>query len=148
MTLMKINNGIRRPVTTFPFQSNVFGDFFNDSEIGNLFKTSMPAVNISESETAFDLELSAPGFKKDEFKIDVEENTMTISAKTEEEIKEKNKGYKRKYFKKSEFSRVFTLPESVDLEKIVANYDNGILNISLPKLEEAKVKKAKSIRVS
>ena len=146
MTLMKINKGIRRPISTFPFQPNIFNDFFN--ETNDFFKASTPAVNISESDTSIDLEVSAPGYEKNDFKIDVVENTMTISAETQEEINEKKKRYTRKEFKRSAFSRVFTLPETVNLDKIEAKYDNGILNINLPKLEEAKIKKAQNIRVS
>jgi len=148
MTLMKINKGIRRPMSTSSFPSNIFSDFFNDVEASDIFKTSMPAVNIAESEKSFDLEVSAPGFKKNDFKIDVDVNTMTISAESEEEIKDENKRYTRKEFKRTEFSRVFTLPESVNMEKIEAKYDNGILNIILPKLDEAKAKKTQNIQVS
>ena len=145
---MKINKEIRRPISTFPFQSNILNDFFNDAEANSIFNTTVPAVNISESETSFDIEVSAPGFAKNDFKIDVVENTMTISAEFQEEIKEEKKRYTRKEFKKSEFSRVFTLPESINLEKIEAKCDNGILHINLSKLEEAKIKKAQNIRVS
>lgn len=145
---MKINKGIRRPMSMSPFQSNIFNDFFNDTEANDLFKANLPAVNISESDTAFNLEVNAPGFAKNDFKIDVVENTMTISGEAQEEINEEKKRYTRKEFKKSEFSRVFTLPETVNLEKIEAKYDNGILHINLPKLEEAKVKKAHNILVS
>ncbi|NNC86319.1 MAG: Hsp20/alpha crystallin family protein [Bacteroidia bacterium] len=135
-------------MSTFPFQSNIFSDFFNDVETSDLFKNTMPAVNIAESETSFNLEVSAPGYNKNDFKIDVDDNTMTISAENQEEIKDENKRYTRKEFRRTEFSRVFTLPESVDLEKIEAKYDNGILNINLPKLDEAKAKKTQNIRVS
>jgi HSP20 family protein len=145
---MKINKGIRRPLSTFPFQTNFFNDFFNDTEMGDLYKSSVPAVNIAETDKAFNLELSAPGFEKNDFKIDVEENVMTISAEHKEEINEENKRYTRKEFKQTSFERSFTLPDTVNMEAIDAKYDNGILKINLPKLEEAKVKKAQKIQVS
>src|SRR6185437_8162780 len=97
-----------------------------------------PAVNISENKERFEVSLAAPGMKKADFNIDVERNTLTISAETKAEKEEKDERYTRKEYSYSSFSRSFTLPEGVNKDKIDASYDNGVLTLSLPKTEDAK----------
>ena len=82
--------------------------------------------------------LAAPGLKKDEIKIDVEGNMLTISSEKEEKIEEKDKKFTRKEYSYSSFSRSFTLPEDVKAESIDAHYENGVLEIKLPRKEETK----------
>jgi HSP20 family protein len=108
----------------------------------------MPPVNLKASDDEFSLEMVAPGFEKDDFKIDLKDNLLTISSekKVENELKEGER-YTRREFSYQAFSRSFTLPKMVDVEKISAKYDNGILNISIPKLEEAKPKAPKQIEI-
>ncbi|MDQ1087582.1 MULTISPECIES: Hsp20/alpha crystallin family protein [unclassified Siphonobacter] len=137
MTLVKFNQ------PAFP---SLVNRFFND----DFFKTyngvatkdefhSLPAVNVKEVEGAFQIELAAPGLKKEDFKISVHENRLSISVKKESSNEETTEKYSRKEFSYSSFQRSFMLPKTVDGEKIEASYTDGILNITLPKKEEAKV---------
>jgi HSP20 family protein len=98
----------------------------------------MPAVNITENKDDFKVSLAAPGMKKSDFNIDVQGNILTISAEMEEKKEEKEENYTRKEYNFSSFSRSFTLPDEVNKEKIEATYVDGVLNLSLPKKEEAK----------
>lgn len=99
----------------------------------------VPSVNIRESEEAFVLDLAAPGLKKEDFKINLDNNVLTIGSEQKSENDEKNEKYTRKEFFYSSFSRSFTLPKTIDLDKIKADYNHGILSLSLPKREDAKV---------
>lgn len=108
---------------------------------------SWPAVNITENKDDYLVALAVPGMKKDDFKIDVEGNILTISSEKEESSEEKGKKFTRKEYSYSSFSRSFTLPEEVNREKIEAKYEEGILKLSLPRKEEAKKPAAKHIAV-
>ena len=100
---------------------------------------SLPAVNIQETEDAFILELAAPVKKRDDFNIELDNDLLTISSTKKEEKTEEKKGhYTRREFSYQSFKRSFTLPETVNLSKIEANYTDGVLVVNLPKLEEAK----------
>ena len=105
---------------------------------------SIPAVNIKEIDTGFELDLAAPGLKKEEFSLKVHDNTLTVSTKHEESKEETNDEgkYTRKEFSFSSFSRSFNLPEDVDQENIQANYKEGVLKVFIPRktLESKKVK--------
>ena len=140
MTTLKLNNSL-------PF---LFNNLFNDEVEANLPKSylkSLPNVNVFENKEGFNLEVAAPGLKKEDFKINFQNNRLTISAKQEETKEEKEGKYTRKEFSFGEFTRTFTLPQSIDGDKIGASYVDGILNISIPKKEEAKEKELKSIEV-
>lgn len=118
----------------FPNFPSLYDDFFKD----DFFKkwttgTSMPAVNINEADEKFEVEVAVPGLNKEDFKIDVDHNILTISSEKKEEKEEKDKKFTRKEFSFSSFSRSFSIPENVDAEKISARYDNGILKLELPK---------------
>ena len=91
--------------------------------------------------------LAAPGMKKDDFKIDVDGNMLTISSEKEENKEEKNKKFTRKEYSYSSFSRCFSLPEEIKQEDINAKYEDGVLKISLPRKEEAKKHAVKKIAV-
>ncbi len=121
-----------------------------DNDLGDFFgkRYSDPAANIIESPDAFHLEIAAPGMVKDDFKINLENNILTISVEVEDQKREEGKNYSRKEFYYGSFSRSFTLPKTIDLEKIKADYESGILMIALPKKEEAKVEIKKEIRIS
>lgn len=108
---------------------------------------SVPAVNITENKDDYLVSLAVPGMKKDDFKIDVEGNMLTISSKKEETKEETDKKFTRKEYSYSSFSRSFTLPEAVNKEKIEAKYEDGVLNLSLPRREEVKKPVAKHITV-
>ena len=147
MTLVKTNkNG-----NLFP---SVLSDFFDaDKFFGNKwfereFGQSLPAVNIKENSKEFDIEFAAPGFNKNDFKVNVVENVLTINAEKEEEKKEENDRFTRKEFSYNSFSRSFTLPQTVNAEKIDAKYSDGILKLSIPKKEESKTLPKKEIKVA
>ena len=117
-------------------------DFF-DTQTG----ISTPSINIVEGKEDFRVEVAAPGLEKDDFKIDLENNVLTISSEKEESNEEKDdeSRYMRREFCYSSFRRAFSLPNTVDADKIEANHKNGVLSIVIPKREEAKVKPAKQI---
>lgn len=93
----------------------------------------LPAVNIRETKNHYKLDVSVPGFKKDDFKITTEDGLLTISAEGSEEKNEEKANYTRKEFSSSSFSRTFRLPENVEQNHISANYNNGLLEIELKK---------------
>jgi HSP20 family protein len=123
---------------------------FFDNELSDFFgkRVCDPAANIIELPESFQLDIAAPGMKKEDFKINLENSILTISAEMEDEKNEEGKNYTRKEFYYGSFSRSFTLPKTIDLDKIQADYNNGILKISLPKREEARVEVKKQISIS
>lgn len=127
-----------------PVFSSLVNDVLNSglSAIEYKEKTSIPAVNVTESETAYSLEVIAPGLEKSDFKLQVEDNQLKIAYQHEKETTEgetKEKFIKREFSLKS-FERVFKLPKTVNTEEISASYKQGILSINLPKQEEVKTK--------
>ena len=131
---------------------SVFDDIFkpwNEWFEGGLWGRTMqvPAVNITEQKDNYLVSLAAPGLKKDDFKIDVDGNMLTISTEKEETKEEKDKKYTRKEYNYSSFSRSFSLPEEINKEKIEAYYEDGVLKITLPRKEEARKTTAKHISV-
>lgn len=124
---------------------SLFDDFFRPwnewFDNGGSFwgKTmTVPAVNITESKDEFLVAVAAPGMKKDDFKIDIDGNMLTISCEKEEKKEEKEQRFTRKEYNYTSFSRSFTLPDDVNKDKIEARYEDGILKMSLPKKEEVK----------
>ncbi|WP_426324610.1 Hsp20/alpha crystallin family protein [Pedobacter sp. R-06] len=138
MTLVKFNpekkNSSLLPGFNDIFESVLGDTFFTDRRL-----SSVPAVNISESADHYHIELAAPGLKKDDFRVSVERDMLTISTETKNENLSEGRTYNRKEYSYSAFTRSFTLPESADVEKISASYNDGILKLELPKKEEAKV---------
>lgn len=132
---------------------SVFDDFFKPwnewFDNGNLWSRAInvPAVNIIEHKDEYQVSMAIPGMKKDDFKIDVDGNMLTISSEKEENKEEKDKKFTRKEYNYSSFSRSFTLPEEINKEKIEAKYEDGVLKIALPRKEEAKKLSAKHIAV-
>ncbi len=110
--------------------------------------TTLPAVNIKEDENGYEVEMSVPGFDKNDFKIELNNSLLTISSdkKVENESKE-GQCFTRKEFSYQSFSRSFTLPRIVDGEKIEAKYENGILTVMIPKKEDSKPKPIKQIEI-
>ena len=111
------------------------------------FSGDIPAVNIKEENDKFVLEMAAPGLKKDDFNINLDNYVLTISSEKKEEQKEDKDNYTRREFLYTSFSRSFTLPKTVDIDKIKADYKNGILTVTLPKKEE-EAKLTKQIKIS
>jgi HSP20 family protein len=126
--------------------------FFGNNLVNELyapaFSGTVPAVNVAESKEGFKIEVAAPGLQKADFKLNLEKNQLTISAQKEQKEDEATEKYTRKEFKYSSFQRTFTLPNTVDGEKIAATYADGILSIALPKREEAKEKPAREIEIA
>lgn len=117
---------------------NAFTDLFRPltnwfNEHGWDGALTTPAVNIKETEQSYNLLLAAPGLKKEDFRIDIYGNQLTISAEREEETEEKNEQYGRKEYNYSSFRRLFTLPDEVATDKIEAVYTEGELQLTLPK---------------
>jgi len=109
---------------------------------------NMPSVNIVEGKDDFRIEVAAPGLDKNDFKINLENNVLTISSEKEEKSEKKEERYMRREFSYASFHRSFSLPGTVNAEKISANHSNGVLSITIPKREEAKVKPAKQIDIN
>ncbi|MBN1198732.1 MAG: Hsp20/alpha crystallin family protein [Bacteroidales bacterium] len=129
--------------------SDIVSNFF-DSDYHEFFgkRACDPSANIIEKPEGFELEIAAPGLKKEDFKIDLDNAVLTISTEMEDAKKEEGKNYTRKEFYYGSFSRSFTLPKSVNTDKIKAEYTNGILKIDLPKRDEAKLETKKEIKIS
>jgi HSP20 family protein len=108
---------------------------------------SMPAVNISENKEEFRIDVAAPGLNKDDFKINLENNVLTISSEKEEKKEDNEERVMRREFSYSSFKRAFTLPMTVNSEKIKATHIDGILQIVIPKKDEAREKPAREIRI-
>lgn len=144
MTILKWKNpSIEGQRTTNPavFNSPISGLFDNilgDGFLTREFAAYVPAVNFSESKAHYFIELSAPGFEKDDFKIEYNRGTLIVTAnhKSEKEVIEKR--YSHKEFNFGSFKRTFTLPEGINELDIQAKYENGILTISLAKFEKEK----------
>lgn len=146
MTLIKWKNNLANPAqNTF---SDFFNDFFNESLMERDYFKSVPAVNISDRANDFFIEVAAPGFSKEDFKVNVENEVLTISAEKKNEKRDENSRFTRKEFQYSTFKRTFTMPENVEADKIGAEYKDGVLSLTLPKKEEAKVKPAREIKIS
>ena len=137
------------PVNTF-FDDLFTKDIFdwtdrNFSSIGS----NLPSVNLKETDDLLKIELAAPGMKKEDFKVEIDNNTLLISSEKEEEKEETRKkdNYIRKEFNYQSFFRSFSLPEYIDESKIEANYKDGILHIDIAKKEGGKRKTTKKIAI-
>ena len=125
------------------FNSDLFPGFF-----GAETRYSMPAVNITESKDEYKIDVAAPGLNKEDFKINLENNLLTISSEKTEDQESKDDKVMRKEFSYYSFSRSFTLPQTVNTDRIKATHKDGILQISIPKRDEAKEKPSREIKVS
>ena len=147
MTLIRRTNGL------FPSVPSFFDDFFTKDVYGwsntnNANGSSLPAVNIKEDENAFDVEVAVPGMKKEDFKIEIDNDVLTVSSEKESNAEGEDNNYKRREFSYSSFKRTFSLPENtVNSEKIKADYVDGVLHIKLPKREEVKPKPVRLIKI-
>ena len=139
----------------FPAFGNLMNQLLNDDWMDwnsrNFSKTNttVPAVNVKEDNDKFVVELAAPGMHKEDFKVELHHNLLTIaSEKKEEKITDGERGrYTRREFSYQSFVRSFSLPDSADGEKIAARYENGVLSLEIPKHEVAKVKPLKVIEI-
>jgi HSP20 family protein len=109
----------------------------------------VPAVNIEENEEQYTIHLMVPGFEKEQFNIQVDDNKLTISAELKNETEKAEPNFTVREFRAQSFIRTFTLPKhKINGEMISANYKNGVLVVALPKLEEAKPKAPKVIDIA
>jgi len=143
MTLIKRNNGL----TGF---RSLLSDFLEADDpvfLRHWNGEGVPAVNISESEKSYEIEIAAPGMKKDDFKVNVNEGVLKISAEHKEENEEKKKNYTRQEYSYNTFERSFTLPDNARDDNIKATYEDGVLLLSIEK-KTLSVSKAKEITIT
>jgi HSP20 family protein len=129
---------------------NLFDDFFNRNlgdYFGNDFTTSTPSVNVVEQNDQFRIEVAAPGLDKQDFEVSVDKGYLNISAKRENQMETKDERYTRREFNYTSFQRSFRLPDHVNAEQIGANYDKGVLSITLPKREVAQPATGRTIDI-
>lgn len=135
-----------------PSMPNLWDEFFGNGLIGDVYRnsrmSSLPSANIIEEKERFLVELAAPGLEKEDFKVSLAENVLSVSVEKQEKSEENKDNYTRKEFSYSSFKRSFNIPDTIQTEKIKAEYANGILQIALPKKEEAIVKPPKEIKIS
>ena len=120
--------------------STMIDRFFNESLARTGGSTFVPKVDIAEGEKSFELQIAAPGLSKDDFKIEVNENYLTVSGERKFTNEKKEKNFHSIETQYGTFSRSFSLPENVDATRILAKYNNGILELTIPK-DEKKVLK-------
>lgn len=144
MTLVKRSNDL------FPtFFDDFFGrDWFVNNDLAE--RATMPSVNIKENEDGYEVEMAAPGMNKKDFKVELDNDTLMISYEKEERKEDKNDEgkYTKREFNYQSFRRSFTLPNTVEADKIEATYKEGLLKLSIPKKEEAKQKPSRLISIS
>ncbi len=138
--------------------SKSVNSFFDDFITKDLFDwtdknfaglgSNLPSVNLKETDTNIEIELAAPGMKREDFKVEIDNDVLMISSEKEEEKEEvKKDNYIRKEFNYQSFNRTFTLPETVNENKIEANYKDGILHVVIGKKEGAKKRPLKNIPI-
>jgi HSP20 family protein len=139
-------NLIKRSTVPFP---SIIDELLKPDWLGGMqsFNHNVPAVNIKETDSSFGIELAAPGKSKEDFNIEIDHNVLTISSEEKSEKEETQGKYTRKEFNYSSFRRAFTLPETVNTDSINATYENGVLNVALPKKEEALPKPKRLIEI-
>ena len=147
MSLVKKSNGqtSKRKSSTGTIER--FDPFSLSTPWESRLFSQVPAMNVRENENEILLELAAPGLKKDDFKVKIENDALSISCEKEEEREDTDKDYARREYSYNSFHRYFTLPRTVDSEKIKARYEDGVLKLSLPKTEEGK-KQSREIKIS
>ncbi|MFC4221028.1 Hsp20/alpha crystallin family protein [Flagellimonas marina] len=138
---------------TFPMWSSWIDELFN-RELPSVFTSNfnsgltLPKVNIRETKDSYYVDMAVPGLKKSDFTLDLDNQVLSISAETNEQNQENEDNHIRREFGYASFKRSFSLPETVNEDKIKAEYKDGILSIHLPKKEEAIKKPARSIKIA
>jgi HSP20 family protein len=144
MNLIKRNSFV-------PSSTALFDDFFS-RDLFDWSKTEgnglVPRVNIKETDDGFAVDIAAPGMKKEDFHVELDNDMLTVSSEASEDHEEEKRNYTRKEFSYHSFRRSFYLPNTVELEKINAKYSDGILSLWIPKKEEAKKKPARMISIN
>ncbi|MDB3874613.1 Hsp20/alpha crystallin family protein [Flavobacteriaceae bacterium] len=140
MRIVKYNNN-----KVFP---SLMNEFFNDDFRINVINNnhSVPSVNSIENDNSFEIDLAVPGMKKDDFTIQLNDKVLVISSENTNSVE--NNSMSLNEFNYSSFQRSFTVPETVELDKIKANYKNGILKVKLPKKKDSITKPNRVIDIS
>ena len=128
----------------------VFENFFNNDFMPRV-NTTAPAVNVKEDESAYTMELAAPGIKKESCRVSINDDgnlCIAIENKMEHKDEDKKHHYLRREFSYSNYEQIYTLPEDVDKEGIAAKVENGILTVTLPKVKKEEKKEVKAIEIS
>ena len=150
MTILKRNGDVFSSIPSL-WNDVITKDLFNwnQSNYSNT-GTTIPAVNIKETPETFEVEMAAPGMTKDDFKIELDGNMLTITSEKDSQYEDnESEKYSRKEFSYQSFQRMFQLPKDVvDSEKINAKYENGVLHLLIPKREEVKQKARRTINIS
>jgi HSP20 family protein len=139
----------RRHYTPSTFDEFFGRDLFNDFFYGSPVRVnSQPSVNVKENEKAYEVELVAPGLKKEDFKIEVADDVLTVSSEVEVKNEKKDDYYSYSEYKRGNFEKRFRLPDHIETESIKAVYEDGILKINLPKNEVKLQKKVMKIDIA
>lgn len=148
MTLIKFQNpGFRRMVDAAwtPSHLNQLMDSFLGSDV--IGRSNLPAVNVIENAEMFRMEFSVPGFKREELSVSLEDNVLTVKGTHNAEQNETQEKYTRKEFSKVSFTRSFSLPEGVEMEKLEAKFEDGLLHLILPKKGETVKQSIKTVNI-
>ena len=142
MTLVRYNNNNYAPKTF----SSLLDKFFDDTVKEGKVYRFLPDVDLAESEKNYELHVAVPGLNKEDFHIEIQDKSLTVSGERKFVQEENNTLFKSVETKYGSFSRTFTLPENVNSEKIEAEYVNGILKIAIPKDETKKLKSTITVK--
>jgi HSP20 family protein len=129
---------------------NLFDNFF-ENEFPTRFERNCGcavAANILEKDEQFEIQIAAPGLRKEDFKLEVEKNLLSVSFEKPEEENQKEESWIRREFEAGSFVRSFTIPEQTDVDKITARYENGILYIGVPRENPEKTRLSKRIEIA
>ena len=129
-----------------PVFSPLFDNFFDSEFFDARTNGNVPSANIKEKEDRFEVELAIPGFDKKDVHIELNDGLLTISSEKSSEDEEKDAHYSRREFQYASFTRSFRLPDNVNVDDIQAKFNNGVLEVHIPKAKE--LKKSKSIEIS
>ena len=142
-------NLLKKQSNRNPWLPSSLDEFFRNDWTASVpsFNTTVPAVNVKDMEKSFQLEIAAPGLKKDNFSIEVEDDILSIQSSFDQAAEKKEDRFTRREFNYHSFRRSFSLPDSVDAQKIKAQYKDGILILTLPKRKEALPQPVKQIAI-
>ena len=126
---------------------DIFNDFFDTNWMERMNATA-PAINVLENENGYELELAAPGMTKDDFNVHLDEEgnlVIEMEKKSDEKNEKKHGHYLRREFSYSKFQQTMVLPDDAEREQISAHVEHGVLNVSIPKVQKAKVDDSKRV---
>lgn len=148
MTYLRLSNGLNPSRYNRNYNQEIFNSFFNVDykQMANA-KRNTPSVNIMENEDNFVLQMATPGIKKEDIKLELDNDILIVSSEKKENTESKDTYSRREIFLEG-FKRSFTLPDTVEGENIKASYEDGILELSIPKKEEAKPKEKVEIAIA